>query len=94
MSEKRYIKLYINGHELIFPKEVGMKLFDTLVDGDEVYRMDYDWNSKQHWVEPLDEDNVRVSMLPSGEFAVMKIIGANKIQERITEREKRNAEAK
>lgn len=94
MSEKRYVKLYINGHELIFPKEVGMKLFDALVDGDEVYRIDYDWNAKQHWVEPLDENNVRVAMIPSGEVAVMKIIGANKIQERREKWEKERAEAK
>ena len=94
MSEKRYVKLYINGHELIFPKEVGMKLFNALVDGDEVYRRDYDWNTKEHWVEQLDYNTVRLHMITSGEVAVMKIIGANKIQERIEKREREIAETK
>lgn len=94
MSEKRYVQLYINGHELIFPKEVGMKLFNALVDGDEVYRRDYDWNTKEHWVEPVDVGNIRVSMIQSGSLAVMKIIGANKIQERIEKREREIAETK
>lgn len=94
MSEMRYVQLHVNGYDLIFPKEVGMKLFDALVNGDEAYRREYDWNTKQEWVEPVDVGNIRVSMIQSGSFAVMKIIGANKIQERIAERERKDVEAK
>jgi hypothetical protein len=84
MSDKeRWVELNIRGVRLIVPKEVGIKLFDAIVDGDNIYRREHDWSSKQEWVEPFRSEDINISIMPTERLAIMKLIGANKMQEQL-----------
>jgi hypothetical protein len=70
------------GSTFIVEKSIALKLFDLLTSGEGVYRRQYDWNDKMHWVDVVDPEQVTLKYIPAGEFAVMKIVGANKEVER------------
>lgn len=92
MSDKeRWVELNIRGVKLVLPRDVGMKLFDALVDGDNIYRREYDWHSKEEWVELFDSEHVNLAIMPTERVAIMKLIGANKVLEK--QQEKENAKA-
>lgn len=92
MSDKeRWVELNIRGVKLVLPRDVGMKLFDAIVDGGDVYRREYDWTSKEEWVESFNPEDIAISIMPAERFAIMKLIGANKVLEK--QQEKENAKA-
>lgn len=84
-----YMELQIKNTTIIVEKEIAMKLFDILSSGEGVYERSYDWEDKMHWVEPVLPDFITLKFVPEGEFGIMKIVGANKIEER---RQKERAE--
>lgn len=87
----RWVELSIRGVKFVVPKDVGMKLFDALVDGDNIYRREYDWSSKMEWVELFNSEDINISIMPADRMAIMKLVGANKVLERQQERD--NAKA-
>lgn len=84
-----YMELQIKNTTIIVEKEIAMKLFDILSSGEGVYERSYSWEDKMHWVEPVLPDFITLKFVPEGEFGIMKIVGANKIEER---RQKERAE--
>lgn len=88
---KAYMELQIKNTAIVLEKEVAMKLFDILSNGEGVYERNYDWEDKVHWVEPVPPDYVTLKYLPEGEFGIMKIVGANKVEER-RDKERRERE--
>ena len=84
---ERWVELNIRGVKLVLPRDVGMKLFDALVDGDNIYRREHDWSSKQEWVELLDPECINIAIMPTERVAIMKLIGANKVLEKQQEKD-------
>jgi hypothetical protein len=88
MSEERWIELNIRGSHVILPAKVGLKLFEALTKGEGVYYRHHDWrNDNAHWVEPLTPEGITVSLITPERFAIMKLIGANKMAEKAAEQE-------
>lgn len=77
-----YMELQIKNTTIVVEKDIAMKLFEILSSGEGIYERSYDWEDKMHWVEPVLPEQVALRFIPEGEFGVMKIVGANKIEER------------
>lgn len=86
---KAYMELQIKSTTIVVEKDIAMKLFDILSSGEGIYDRHYDWEDKRQWVEPMLPEHTALRFIPEGEFGIMKIVGANKIEER---REKERAE--
>jgi hypothetical protein len=82
MKQESWMEINMAGNNLIVEKSIALKLFDILTSGEGVYRRQYDWNDKLYWVDIVDPEQVSLKYIPAGEFAVMKIVGANKEVER------------
>jgi len=87
MSEERWVELNIKGSQVILPAKVGLKLFDALTKGEGVYVKRHDWQNDAHWIEPLESEGITLSLLTPERFAIMKLIGANKMAEKAAEQE-------
>lgn len=95
-KQESWMEICMAGNHIVVEKSIALKLFDILTSGEGVYRRQYDWNDKLYWVDMVEADQVSLKYIPAGEFAVMKIVGANKEVERQakeaaerTEREKK-----
>ena len=87
MSEERWVELNIRGSQVILSAKVGLKLFDTLTKDEGVYVKHHNWREEQHWIEPLASDGITLSLITPERFAIMKLIGANKMAEKAAEQE-------
>lgn len=87
MSEDKWIELNIKGSQVILPAKVGIKLFEALTKGGGAYVKRHDWQNDAHWVEPLESEGITLSLLTPERFAIMKLIGVNKMAERAAEQE-------
>jgi hypothetical protein len=88
MSEERWIELNIKGSHVILPAKVGLKLFDALTKGEGVYTKHHNWQTDNaHWIEPLVSEGITLSLLAPERFAIMKLIGVNKMAEKAAEQE-------
>lgn len=81
-KQEAWMEVTMAGSTFIVEKSIALKLFDLLTSGEGVYRRQYDWSDKMHWVDIVDPEQVTLKYIPAGEFAVMKIVGANKEVER------------
>lgn len=87
MSEDKWIELNIKGSQVILPAKVGIKLFEALTKGEGAYVKRHDWQNDAHWIEPLESEGITLSLLTPERFAIMKLIGVNKMAERAAEQE-------
>jgi hypothetical protein len=88
MSEERWVELNIRGSFIILPAKVGLKLFEALTKGEGVYTKHHDWQKDNaHWVEPLASESITLSLIVPERFAIMKLIGSNKMAEKAAEQE-------
>lgn len=81
-KQEAWMEVTMAGQAFVVEKSIALKLFDILTSGEGVYRRQYDWNDKMHWVDVVDPEQVALKYIPAGEFAIMKIVGANKEIER------------
>jgi hypothetical protein len=81
-KQEAWMEITMGGNAIVVEKSIALKLFDILTSGEGVYRRDYDWRDKLYWVDVVTADQVALKYIPAGEFAVMKIVGANKEVER------------
>ena len=81
-KQEAWMEINMAGNTLVMEKSIAIKLFDILTSGEGVYRRQYDWNDKLYWVDVVEADQVALKYIPAGEFAVMKIVSANKEVER------------
>jgi hypothetical protein len=81
-KQEAWMELSIGGMDIVVEKSIGLKLYDILTSGEGVHRRHYDWEDKMHWVDVLAPDQVCLKYIPAGEFGIMKIVGANKLEER------------
>lgn len=88
---KAYMELQIKSTTIVVEKDIAMKLFDILSSGEGIYDRHYDWEDKMQWVEPVLPEHIALRFIPEGDFGIMKIVGANKIEER-REKERRERE--
>lgn len=86
MSAKNMVEIKIKGSRIILPASTGIELFKILTSADGIYSRDYDWKDSQVWVEPLPMGEITLGVVTQESFAIMKLIGANKIAEREAER--------
>jgi hypothetical protein len=91
-KQEAWMEITMGGNALVVEKSIALKLFDILTSGEGVYRRDYDWKDKLYWVDVVTTDQVALKYIPAGEFAVMKIVGANKEEERRTKEAAERAE--
>jgi len=88
MSEERWVELHIKGSQVVLPAKAGLKLFEALTKSEGVYTKHHDWrNDNAHWVEPLTSEGITVSLITPERFAIMKLIGVNKMAEKAAEQE-------
>jgi hypothetical protein len=81
-KQEAWMEISMGGNAIVVEKSIALKLFEILTSGEGVYRRQYDWSDKMHWVDIVDPEQVSLKYIPAGEFAVMKIVGANKEVER------------
>jgi hypothetical protein len=81
-KQEAWMEISMGGNAIVVEKSIALKLFEILTSGEGVYRRQYDWSDKMHWVDVVDPEQVSLKYIPAGEFAVMKIVGANKEVER------------
>jgi hypothetical protein len=88
MSEERWVELNIKGSHVILPAKVGLKLFDALTKGEGVYTKHHNWQTDNaHWIEPLVSEVITIGLITPERFAIMKLIGVNKMAEKAAEQE-------
>lgn len=81
-KQESWMEICMGGNHIVVEKSIALKLFDILTSGEGVYHRQYDWNDKLYWVDVVNADQVSLKYIPAGDFAVMKIVGANKQIER------------
>ena len=82
-KQESWMEINMGGNNLIVEKSIALKLFGILTSGEGVYRRDYDWNDKSRWVDVVDPEQVTLKYIPASEFAVMKLVGVVKRDERL-----------
>jgi len=83
---EKWVQLQVAGATVIVPADVGMKIFQLLSTGEGIYIQDYDWRSEQRWIEPIGQEACTLKIMPPETFAIMKLVGATKMEEKEAER--------
>lgn len=78
-----WIEMQLGNATFVVEQEIGMRVFELLTSGAGLYHRDYDWDTRQNMVHPLSIDAVSMRYISAESFAMMKMLGTVRREEKL-----------